>query len=248
MENELYKKLENNYKNEIKQYLDFLRTKGYVLTPTDDGNQIWKYNARINDFYKAYTTTDIIRDIQEKTPNYFDIVFSDFNYNELIEEVFPIVTIDDIDNFRKYNEAITKVKDPKTNEKDLKDLLTHIKKKKAPVSKTAPKDFNEQIQALTNEGVIYCHYNDGFALKRNGLFKYNKTNDKWDLLTLSDIANILEKAFSTPFDTQTIKTHLKKFHNGLIYSSVPYQYNQQKEYQEIIKNYNNPNLDGSQWV
>ena len=246
--NDIYKKLENNYKNEIKQYLEFLQSKGYVLTPTTDGEQIYKYNARINDFYKAYTTTDIIRDIQDKTPNYFDIGMTDSDYILLIEEVLPLVTIEDIDYFRAYNEATRKIKDPQLIEKDNKEILEHIKGEKKPVSKTAPDDINEQIQALINDGVVFCLYSDGYSLKKNGLFKYNTKSKKWDLLTIQDICIILENTFNKEFDPISIKHHIKKIYRGVPTSTVPNTYNKQKEYREIIANFNNPAIDGSQWV
>ena len=247
MEN-IYKKLEKNYINEVKKYLRFLKTKGYVLTPTTDREQIWKYNARINDFYKAYTITDIIRDIHEKSPNYFDIVMTDSDYIPIIKEVLPLVTIDDIDLFRKYNEATMKIKDFKEVEKDNKEILTYIKDEKRPVSKTAPDDINEQIQALINEGVVFCQYSDGYSLKKNGLFKFNNKEKKWDLLSITSICNILENTFNKDIDPQSIRHHIKKIYRGVPTSNVPNTYNRQKEYREIIKNFNNPNLDGSKWV
>lgn len=245
---DLYKRLEKNYITEVKKYLEFLKQKGYVLTPTSEGEQIWKYNARLNDFYKAYTITDIIQDIHEKSPNYFDIVMTDSEYIPLIKNVLPLVTIDDIDTFRKYNEAITKIKDPKDIEKDNKEILEHIKGEKKPISKTAPDDVNEQIQALINEGVVFCRYSDGYSLKKDGLFRYDKKEKEWEILTVTSICQILQKTFNKDFDVKTIKYNMKKIYRGVPSSNVPYQYNKQKEYRKIIKNFNNPNLDGSQWV
>lgn len=247
MEN-LYKKLEKNYIEEVKKYLEFLKQKGYILTPTSEGEQIWKYNARLNDFYKAYTIQDIIKDIQEKSPNYFDIIMTDSDYIPLIEEVLPRVTIDDIDTFRKYNEATRKIKDPKDIEKDNKEILQYVEGEKRPVSKTAPDDVNEQIQALINNGVVYCLYSDGSTLKKNGLFVYNKKEKEWDILTVSSICSILENVFDKDFDPQQIKYNIKKIYRGVPSSNVPYTFNKQKQYREIIKNFNNPILDGSQWT
>ena len=244
---DIYKKLEKNYFEEVKKYLEFLKTKGYVLTPTSEGDQIWKYNARLNDFYKAYSIKDIIQDIHEKSPNYFDIVMTDSDYIPLIEEVLPKVTIDDIDLFRKYNEATRKIKDQKDIEKDNTEIIKYVEGEKKPISKTAPDDVNEQIQALINNGVVFCQYSDGSSLKKNGLFRYDKKEKEWEILTNTSICQILENVFEKDFDPQTIKYNYKKIYRGVPSSAVPYQYNRQKEYREIIKNFNNPILDGSQW-
>lgn len=246
--NEIQQKLKKNYINDVKEYLEFLRTKSYIICLNTDKYTIWTYNARLNDFYQKMTLTDLIRHIIANCKNWYDFVITYDEYTDLIFEILPIVPVSDIDSFRKYNEARKNIKDKKNLESDRKKLNKELSNHKRPVLVNAPEDITEQIQALTNEGVVFCRYSNGHTLKKNGLFKWNTKEQKYDLLTTEYICTVLKSVFSSEFDAKTIRWRLKKYYSGLIQSNLPYQWNRNKEYENIIKEYDNPVIDGSQWV
>ena len=72
--------------------------------------------------------------------------------------------------------------------------------------------------------------------------------EKWEKIDDTYISNLLNKVFSTDFSPDDLKWKYKKYYDGLIESKLPYQWNRNKEYQEQIKKFNNPKIDGTQWV
>ena len=227
----LYEKLETGYKNEIRTELEYLKKKGHILVRINEGLQVWAYNARINDFQPALTISQCIDYLIDHCPNYYDI----------------FMTIDDFE-FREYNIAINEIKDEKVLKEDLKKLEKELKNHQRPVLTNAPDDVSEHIQAMTNDGIVFCRYSDGNLLKKSGLFKFDKKGQKWEKITDTYISNLLNKVFSSDFTPDSLKWKYKKYYDGLIESNLPYLWNKQKEYQEQIKNFKNPKIDGTQWV
>lgn len=246
--NDLYKKLENNYKKEVIDYLKFLQSKGYILTRINENSEIWQYNARLNDFRKKYNIDDFInKELIPHVPNYFDIVFTMADYIKLIEKTFTYVTGNDIDNFKEYVNANKYIKSDTKLKQQLQQLKKQLEENKHFININRPDDTLQQIQLLTNNGVVFSHYNSGSILKKNGLFKYNETSKLFDFISYSDIINILENEFKTPFDTKLIRSNIKIYHDKLIYTDLPYQWNTNQKYKKIIKDYNNPLLTGANW-
>lgn len=246
--NEIQEKLKSNYINDVKEYLEFLKSKSYILTLNGEKYTVWCYNARLNDFYQKCTVTDLIRDIISHCHNWYDFVVTFDEYTDLIFEILPLVAVSDIDSFRKYNEAKKNLKNKKDLESDRKKLNKELSNHKRPVLLNAPDDVQEQIQALINNGVVFCRYSNGYSLKKNGLFIWNQKDGKYDICTTEYICNVLKSVFSSDFDPQRIRWRLKSYYQGLIESNLPYQWNRNKEYENIIKEYNNPVIDGTQWV
>lgn len=244
----LYEKLEKNFHREIQTELEFLKEKGHILVRINEGLQVWRYNARINDFQPALTLNQCIDYLTDHCPNYYDIFMTIEDFVSIIVDVLPIVSGNEIDEFREYNIAINEIKDEKVLKEDLKKLQTELKNHQRPVLTNAPDDVSEHIQALTNDGIVFCRYSDGNLLKKSGLFKYDKKGQKWEKITDTYISNLLNKVFSSDFSPDSLKWKYKTYYNGLIESNLPYLWNKQKEYQEKIKNFNNPDIDGSQWV
>lgn len=245
---ELYTKLETGYKNEIRTELEYLKKKGHILVRINEGLQVWAYNARINDFQPALTISQCIDYLIDHCPNYYDIFTTIDDYVSIIVDVLPLVSVNEIDEFKEYNIAINEIKDEKVLKEDLKKLEKELKNHQRPVLKNEKNNIQEHIQALTNDGIVLCRYSDGQLLKKVGLFKFDKKGQKWEKITDTYISNLLNKVFSTDFTPDSLKWKYKTYYNGLIESNLPYLWNKQKEYQEKIKNFNNPDIDGSQWV
>ena len=245
----LYSKLENNYFTEIREYLTFLISKGYILVNEGEKKAIYGYSARLNDFLPKYTLTNFIHHLQDKVPNYFDIIVTIQDLINIVVDTLPYATIDDIDNFKAYVEAKKYLKDSKILEADKKKLDKQIQEQKRNIFKNAPNDVQEQIRALHNNGVVYCQYfPSNSVLKRHGFFVFDKASQKYDLLSLSSICTILKKEFSFDFDERRIENNLKAYRKGLIESNLPNEWNINCERKKIIENFKNPTLDGSQWV
>lgn len=244
----LYEKLKTNFHQEIKSELEFLKEKGHILVRINEGLQVWAYNARINDFQPALTIKECIDYLTTQCPNYFDIFMTVEDYVSIIVDVLPLVSVNEIDEFREYNIAINEIKDEKVLKEDLKKLEKELKNHQRPVLTNEKNNIQEHIQVLTNDGIVFCRYSDGQLLKRSGLFKFDKKGQKWEKITDTYISNLLNKVFSTDFTPETLRWKYKKYYGGLIESKLPYQWNRNKEYQEQIKNFNNPKIDGSEWV
>lgn len=246
--NELYQKLSKNYNDELQKTVEFWKTKGHIIVRINEGLQVWRYNARLNDFLQAMTMKQAIDHLTNECPNYYDIFMTFDDYISIIVDTLPMVSGAEIDEFRRYNEAKKYIKDDEVLKADFDKLTDELKKNQRPVIKNAPDDVREHIQAFTNDGIVFCRYSDGSTLKKNGLFRFNKKANKWDKLDDTYILNLLNKVFSSDFDEKSIKWKYKTYYDGLIESNLPYQWNRQKEYQDTIKNFNNTKIDGSQWV
>lgn len=244
----LYEKLEKNFHQEIQTELEFLREKGHILVRINEGLQVWRYNARINDFQPTLTIKECIDYLTTQCPNYFDIFMTIDDYVSIIVDVLPIVSVNEIDEFREYTIAINEIKDEKVLKEDLKKLEKELKNHQRPVLTNEKNNIQEHIQAMTNDGIVLCRYSDGQLLKKAGLFKFDKKGQKWEKITDTYISNLLNKVFSTDFTPETLRWKYKQYYDGVIENNLPYQWNKQKEYQEQIKNFNNPKIDGSQWV
>ena len=248
MSTDIYEKLEKNYKDEIKQTVEFWKSKGHIIVRINEGLQIWHYNARLNDFLQAMTMKQAIDRLTSQCPNYYDIFMTFDDYISIICDTLPMVSGAEIDDFRKYNEAKKYIKDDTILKADFDKLQDEIKDHQRPVIKNAPDDVREHIQAFINDGIVFCRYSDGSSLKKNGLFKYDKKGQKWDKISDTYILNLLKKVFSSDFTEKSIQWKYKTYYDGLIESNLPYMWNKQKEYKDTIKNFNNPKIDGSQWV
>lgn len=249
MKNEkIYKKLENNFHDEVREKLLFLKKKGHILVRINEGLQIWSYNARLNDFKPVMNIKQCVDYLISECPNYYDIFMTIEDYVSIIVDTIPLVSGNEIDDFRKYNEAIANIKDEKVLKEDLKKLQTELKNHQRPVLTNEKNNIQEHIQAMTNDGIVFCRYSDGQLLKKVGLFKFDKKGQKWEKITDTYISNLLNKVFSTDFTPETLRWKYKQYYDGIIENNLPYIWNKQKEYQEIIKNFNNPKIDGTQWV
>lgn len=249
MKNEkIYSKLENNFHDEVREKLLFLKKKGHILVRINEGLEIWGYNARLNDFKPTMSVKQCVDYLISECPNYYDIFMTIEDYVSIIVDTLPLVSGNEIDDFRKYNEAIANIKDDKILKKDLATLNKELKNHNRPVLTNSPESVQEQIQALINDGIVFCRYSDGSILKKSGLFKYDTNREKWEKISSTYIANLLNSVFSSEFQEKSIEWKIKQYYDGVLESQIPYQWNRNKEYQEHIKNFKNPKLDGSEWV
>lgn len=233
--NELDVRLRENYLNEIKEYVEFLKTKGYVLI-ADFGTtniRLNCYRADNGKFAPVKQLFEIPSFIKEKVPDYYKLDVDNEILN-IVNDVLPVLEHDDISSYLvylKYSEGLIPVKELKHELKELKkvskDLMTNI-------------DVNSynipyvQADLLNKEFVIY---NDSKKGLEKGYYQYNKKSDDFKKLNDKDIVEILENGFNRNFSNFEIVRNMKNVYlHRVVNSDLPTRWNTNHRAISICKN------------
>lgn len=248
MFDEIKEKLTTNYKNEVTSYLNELKHKGFIIVTDDLNNRsIYHFSIKYDEYIKSEKTiTSIIDEIQNnKAINYFDVAF-DFNkYTDLIFDTLPVVTVDDLENFKKYNIALDKIKPAKQLKDDLKQLEKDLKQKQRKILGTANDDVIEQIQVLINNNIV-CSIEKATLYRKIQYYQFNKQKDLFVKVSAIDMQNLFFKTFADDkkLDLNVIERNRKNMYSDLGFKSqLPLIWNANKEYEEIIKKQENSILN-----
>lgn len=248
MMEKIKERLTSNYEKDVIEYLETLKTKGFIIVNNDLGNKsIYHYSTKYDGYIESdKTITSIIEDIKtNEAVNYFDVDI-DFNvYVDLILKTLPSVHADDLDSFRKYHIAKSKIIDSKELKKDLKKLEADLKQKQRPLLKNAPDDVIEQIQALINNNIV-CTIEKATLYKKTNFYQYNKQQDRFIKVSPSDMQKLFTKEFNleTDINKRVIERNRAGMYVDLGFKSqLPVIYNDNKEYEVIIKKEKNSVLN-----
>ena len=244
--NDLNLKLENNFKNDLIAYVERLRTKGFIILIDDAGNKhIYQYNCKVNEFIpsKQYNTVFVIADeLQKQVPNYFDVPLDYETYIAIINETLPIFTVDEVNDFYKYNKAVSNLKTKKELETELKNLKETIKDKTRKLNLTNT-DVFEQLQVLINNGIVSAMVGVGFY-KKIKYYQYDETTKRFKMITAEDIHELLQNELNLDVNVRIIQKHMvKDWRTYGISSQLPVNWNNDLEYQKQIYGLDNNKIN-----
>lgn len=243
--NQLNYKLKVIYENECKQYLTYLKTKGFIILIDDAGNKhIWQYKANAKEFVQSnYTIASMVEEIIQNVKNYYDIPTDYDFYFSIVDKTIPAVTNDELNSFYEYNQAVAKIKTEKELKAELKELEAVIKDRSRKINPTND-DVYEQMQVLVNAGIVACDVSNGSIYRKIKYFQYSKAEQIFKEVTPAEIKELLEKTLNITTNERIINKHMQKdWYSYGISSNLPKQWNDNIEYQKTIYEQENNKLN-----
>lgn len=235
--NELDQRLYDNYVDEVKEYLEFLRSKGYVLM-NDHGTsntRLCKYNARAGRFTPTYQMFDVPSFIKDNVINYYGFDVDNTIIN-LTTEIIPQLNHEEMSGYLTY----IKYSENQVSSKELKKEYKEIKKISKNMDTNIDKSvidlpYNQAI-ILLRKGVIYLDVRD----ISKGYYLYNKKTNKFKKLNDSDIIGILEDGFKVKnkFKRFEVIKHMNNtYMDYLVKTDLPARWNENVKAQTMMDTY-----------
>ena len=205
-------KIINNHEKEIKNELENLTHKGFIITPE---NEIYKFNIFDKIFYKM------------DPENFYNLVVSgNINYwnftpeqnqniiNKLLfdkdNNIFPVITNQEINEYQLYLEANEFI----NNENNIIGKRELNKALKENNNKKTKKDVKMELYDPHSQAQILIN-NDIFVNENNSLFKYDRTNNNFILLaTTGHINKELTNLFIN-YGNQIIKNNRRSMYREI---------------------------------
>jgi len=236
--NELNQRLYDNYVDEVKEYLEFLKSKGYVLL-NDFGTtniRVNQYNAKTGKFTAKYQMFDMPKFIKESVTNYYNFDVDNDIIN-LVKTILPQLEHKEISEYLSYLKYAENPIDTKELKKEYKEIKKLSKNIDTDIDKTVFNlPFNQAI-VLNRNGVIFCDVRD----MSKGYYLYNKKNNKFKKLNDTDIIGLLADGFNVSknkFKTFEVLKHMKNtYMNYLIKTDLPKRWNENVKAQNIMNEY-----------
>lgn len=234
--NELNKRLYDNYIQELKEYLEFLKSKGYVLIK-DYGTtniRVNKYNGRKNKFIPMYELFEFPTVVLNDVPNYYEFDVNTIIAN-LTREILPELTHEDLRDYTSYLNYSERVHDEKKLKKEFQELKKLNKNMEAPkIEKSLYEIPKIQAEVLIKEFVIFA---DSKGIEK-GYYKYDKSSNNFRKLHEDDIIEILNKYFnvSNVFQRFKILNNMNKVYlHQLLNSDLPIRWNEHQKASNLMK-------------
>ena len=245
MNSNLNERLTENYKTSIKETLEYLKTKGYVVSTdinTED-RYISKYYVDKSDFFKVcwiHETYDIL--IKPKVKNEFNIPVSQGEILSLILDILPFVEAEDLNDYKVYEKYESEFVDWNILKDELKDYMK--------LSKNISKDIGEDFSNVANQGKVLTSklifYNDeiGTFSERKSYYQYDKKAKRFVKLNSEDIHKILLDYFNispNSIKEADIKRNMRgTFTDIVINTPLPIKWNNNAKSESILKKYKKP--------
>lgn len=233
--NELNRRLYDNYMDEVKEYLEFLKSKGYVLL-NDFGTtniRVNQYNAKTGNFTAKYEMFELPALILENVPNYYEFDVNTKIVN-MAREILPEVSHEDLRDYSSYLNWAEKLYDGKQLKKEFNELKKINKSLEVnSIDKSLYKMPQIQAEVLVKEFVIYV---DSKTMAK-GYYKYDKSSNEFKKLNEKNIIELLENYFDVK-DFQSFKTlaHMKStYFNSLVKSDLPIRWNEHVKAENLMK-------------
>lgn len=231
---ELKEKILINYSNEIGSTIEGLVTIGIVTTKEKD---LLKYDLYEKSF-RPIGFQEVKELILKDVPNYWNIEEAEVDViiKEKIEEILPIVTLEQLEHTSEYITAKANVLSDKELKNMLKDLLKSNKKRHSKINPKLKKNVTIQAKALVNEDVFI----DSISKK---YVRYDKEQDLFINLSVGNLFNYLTKYFRFEGYEVTAEDLVLFCKADYYYPSVitktdlPYRYNKNKVYKEILESF-----------
>ena len=228
---ELKEKILINYSNDIGSTVEGLVTIGIVTTKEKD---LLKYDLYEKSF-RPIGFQEVKELILKDVPNYWNIKEEEVDViiKEKIEEILPIITLEELEHTSEYITAEANVLTDKELKASLKELLSKNKKRHSKINPKAKKNPEIQAMALVNEDV-FIDYKLGYVI-------YNKEEDSFIKLNVMDLVQVLLKYFKyegyelTPEDVSLFS---KQFYPRILTKTdLAYKYNTNKVYKKFLEDF-----------
>lgn len=240
-------KILNNFEKELKTELEFLRKKGFIVTPED---KILKYDLFKNNFYEV-DLQDFYKIIASDVPNYWnfklnhiEIIVNKYVFNAAEVNVLPVVDESVINQYVYYTNSKKWLDDPENiiGKRTLNKILKENNSRKKTNFIFKLESVDSQAQLLINNNI--------FIDKNGRLFKFNNDLDSFEVVTNSDLNTLfynnlpeVDKKTSSIIKTtiyNTVQESLTygEYRTRLTYASdIPFKYNEQQlQEQNLINN------------
>lgn len=220
---ELNERLEKNYLNEIKEYLEYLKSKGYVIyTKRDSENrEVYKYHVRKSRFVKAFELFELPHYVLKNVPNHYSIDIINTIKNMALD-ILPTLENNAYSDYLSYVKASENIGDDKELKEQLKNLKKEIKNNQLQDNKNI-NDVVTQAYYLNKNKVVFVNVRDF----KQGYYVYKNKN----FIKLNDdsIRSILINEFKTHSNNLN-KLQLNKYMRDdykelLVNSTLPISWN-----------------------
>ena len=220
-----------NYVSDVKKFIkDVLLKKGFIKS---DKGLILKLDV-FNDDFKAIEFDDVSGIVDDHVGDLWNIppeIKHDIIYENMIESL-PFATESEIKNYLTYSETENAIIDDKRLKDDIKALFKANKTNHKKVFQGGINSPEFQSQALINADVIYDDNVKAY-------FIFDKDNDMFKKLNVSDVMNILNNEFKgfdkSGNDSICISDYMNAhYFMFIINSSLPHIYNQNKANKDIF--------------
>lgn len=205
-------KIINNHEKEIKNELENLKHKGFIITPE---NEIYKFNIFDKTFYKM-DPEQFYNLVVSGNINYWNFT-PEQNQNIINKSlfdkdnnIFPVITNQEIKEFNLYLEANEFI----NNDSNIIGKRELNKALKENNNKKTKKDIKLELHNPHGQAQILIN-NDIFVNENNSLFKYDRTNNNFILLATSGYINQELKDLFINYGNQMIKNNRKSMYGDI---------------------------------
>ena len=224
----LNERLTKNYENEIRDYLKYLGTKGYVLTNDSvNGDYVANYNIHNSRFYKVCEIHEyFVTLIKPNVKDYYHISLDGATLKNILYESLPFVPSAELDSFNTYE----KYESLLIPEVELKDELKNLKRFSKSISYDKDNFIDPKNQAnfLMSKLITFTgKCNTGTIYDKNAYFMFDKK--KFTRLTSENIHKILMDGFKlkhNDLNVRDIEYHMRSTYRELFnVSTLPIRWN-----------------------
>ena len=246
IETKLNLRLQSNYEQKIREYLQQLKKDGYVVSSDNqitESIHIIHYNCQNQDFsYVCHIDEFFDKVIDPNVANPFNIPIKSSVTRSLIAEILPFAISFDLHDFLLYEKYELDYMGNDELDSELKDFTNLSKSLTKEIDLNNFTNPNNQAQILNSELVFYTGNSKiGRISEQRRYYKFNKKTKTFDILSANDIHQLLVKKFKindNSLDLQSIKRNMRTIYTELVNcSELPIKWNRNVLAREKLKQY-----------
>lgn len=231
----VHERLKENYIDEIAERVEFLKSKGYVIL-NKENTSLYHYTVD-KGFISDGAIYEYITKIKNDVVNYFRVPVDDRDIINIMEEILPVVTEDELRGLDRCSNIMEKYTDEGNVKQELKNLKQIHKSRTSKINGTNYNDPTTQVEVLNAEGVVYCTTSNSWFSTSN-FYQWNKKEKRFKKLTLEGIQQILFNYFKvTKYEIpySEVKRNREKYIKDLINTDVPVKWNDYKSFKDDLE-------------